>query len=39
MNNLAPVRNYPGVQGRLYWMPGYEMFGKFAKYCGWGKSI
>ena len=22
MNNLAPMRNCPGVQGKLNWMPG-----------------
>ena len=26
MNNLAPMRNCPGVEGRLYWMPEYESF-------------
>ena len=24
MNNLAPMRNCPGLEGRLYWMPEYE---------------
>ena len=23
MNNLAPMKNCPGVQGNLNWMPGY----------------
>ena len=23
MSNLGPMRNYPGVQGNLNWMPGY----------------
>ena len=25
MNNLAPMRNYPVVQGRLNWMPWYNV--------------
>ena len=24
MNNLAPMKFCPGVQGNLNWMPGYE---------------
>ena len=23
MNNLAPMKNCPGVQGNLFWMQGY----------------
>ena len=23
MNDLAPIKNCPGVQGNLNWMPGY----------------
>ena len=23
MNNMAPMKNCPGVQGNLNWMPGY----------------
>ena len=25
MNNVAPMRNCPGVQGRLNWMPWYNL--------------
>ena len=39
MNNLAPMRNCPGVQGWLYWMLEYECKIWTAKYSGWGKSI
>ena len=24
MNNLTPIKNCPGVQGNLIWMPGYS---------------
>ena len=24
MNNLAPMKNCPGVQGNLNWMPGFS---------------
>ena len=26
MNNLAPMKNCPGVQGNLNWMPGYKVY-------------
>ena len=26
MNNLAPMNNYPWVQGNLNWMPGYNSY-------------
>ena len=26
MNNLAPMKNCPGEQGYLIWMPGYNFY-------------
>ena len=41
MNNLAPMRNCPGVEGRLYQSMREFCMCKIwtAKYSGWGKSI
>ena len=34
MNNLAPMKNRPGVQGNLNWMPGNTTFDIIIKiYC------